>query len=128
MNIIVVVVYWPFLHHLAVEYIITHEDNIEPKLHYMRLVHIFPAIANVLVLSTTNIRFATYHWKALIPLSLIYSIVNFTATKVRGEPLYPIFHWRDITTPLLVIVMTAGFAVFYILLANLTIWLNHPKP
>ena len=50
MNIVVVVIYWPFLHHLAVEYIKINEDNIEPKILYMHLVHIFPAIANVLVL------------------------------------------------------------------------------
>ena len=83
-NIIVVMVYWPFLHREALKHFSQQPVHPQWKCFHMYLIHSFPAIANVMILQTTNIRFASRHWIAFIPVTLAYSAVNYAGTLYQG--------------------------------------------
>ena len=57
------------------------------------MIHSFPAIANVMILKTTNIRFASRHCIAFDLVTLAYSAVNYAGTFYQGEPLYEFLDW-----------------------------------
>ena len=117
-NIIVVMVYWPFLHKEAMEHFSKQPVHPQWKCFHMYLIHSFPAIANVMILYTTNIRFAAQHWWAFIPVTLAYSATNYAGTIYIGKPLYPFLDWKDFKTPLIIVGMAVFFAGFFVLLAK----------
>ena len=90
----------------------------------MYLVHTFPAISNLIIYATTDIQLSKTHWKGFIPIGIIYDLINFVATKLKGKPLYVMFDWKDYKTPLLLIIMKVFFVGIYILVAKLSIRYN----
>ena len=112
-NVVVVMIYWSVLHNLAIE-TMSKEENPDVKCLHMYLVHTFPIIANLLVLSTMDVKFATYHWKAFIPIALVYGTINCFTTLKSGKPLYYFLDWKDYKTPLILIAITAVFALLFV--------------
>ena len=123
LNTVVVFVYWPLLHKLALEALVGDEC----KTLHMYLVHTFPALSLIIIYATTDIQLSPTHWKGFVPIALVYEVINCIATKVSGEPLYPIFDWKDYKTPLLLLIIKIIFFTTYVLVANLTIWINSKK-
>ena len=48
----------------------------------------------------------------MLPGGIIYLVVNYLGTVVRGEPVYPFLNWKDFKSPIigLVLVLSGKFA------------------
>ena len=62
---------------------------------YALTVHIFPTVSLLLIYSTMEIRVVNSQWIWLIPVHIIYDIVNCGFTKLKGEPMYWFLTWED---------------------------------
>lgn len=113
-NLVVVVMYWNFIHHLKIGSYIEEGDMTKVVCQYM--VHIVPGVCCLIHSWMTN---CLLSMRVLVPLlffSSIYLSLNFCVTKIEGKPLYPFLTWESVETLYICLAMLGGFSiVFYIL-------------
>lgn len=63
--------------------------------------HSLPQIAFALNFFCTDIVMESQHAIPVVKIGVVYSLVNFTATKINGEPLYWFLTWENIWSPII---------------------------
>ena len=83
------------------------------------MVHLVPGVAWVVNSLITNTILHRGILKFICVLTVIYSSVNFVATKSRGVPIYDFMHWESIETPLVILGILAAFSIIYLGLVSI---------
>jgi hypothetical protein len=95
-EIMVVVVYWPWVHPSVLEEILPLNDSI---IYWTMIwIHIWPFIAMVVNVGMSKTVFIYRHYQYVVVLGIIYAVTNFIGTKIKGKPLYPFLLWEDWTS------------------------------
>ena len=94
MQVIIVSIYWPLLHHLVLEKLKTEADSTFLYYH-MIFIHSVPFISMLLNLTMSQIVFIPSHSIYLVAVGLLYCIVNYFGSLYRGHALYPFLPWTD---------------------------------
>jgi hypothetical protein len=114
MNIIVVIVYWGFLHKDGI-------GNFKGlEVVHMWMVHILPAISFSINHLTTDIVIYDDHAKGLCSVGIIYSVVNAYHTITTGVPLYAFLTWTDYKSPLICALIMIAFLLVFGSVAKVT--------
>ena len=83
------------------------------------MVHLVPGVAWVVNSLITNTILHRGILKFICVLTVIYSSVNFVATKSRGVPIYDFMHWESMETPLVILGILAAFSIIYLGLVSI---------
>ena len=114
MNIIVVIVYWGFLHKDGI-------GNFKGlEVVHMWMVHILPSISFIINHLATDVVICDGHAKGLCSVGIVYSAVNAYHTISTGVPLYPFLTWTDYKSPMICVIMMMGFLFIFGSIAKLT--------
>ena len=114
LNLITFIIYWGVIHSVSISrfsgwaYI------------HMYTVHTFPTLAYFLNFRCTDFQLVAGHWKMFLPLSVVYSTINYFETKSRGSPLYWFLTWEDHNTVLILVALQVIFSLLWVALARLT--------
>lgn len=110
-------VYWVALHSTVKEEL---AGNTIGLIH-MYLVHSLPTVCLLLVyFSTERLLIRSSHWRVVLPVTLLYSLVNYRETRARGKPLYWFLTWQDWQTPAILTVIIAFVVLLWQAMAHLT--------
>ena len=63
--------------------------------------HVWPGLAILLNVVFTDLRLIPTHSRYMIPVGLLYLVVNLIGTIIREEPVYPFLTWKDYKSPLI---------------------------
>ena len=88
----------------------------------MYIVHIFPALAYALNYTCTDLEFCESHWKLIMPINLLYGVINYYETKARGKPLYWFLTWDNNATYVIYGSICIGVVLVWIGIAKLTVY------
>jgi len=103
MNIVVTIIYWPFLFRSDI-------NKPETKASTVRfinciLMHSMPLLASYYNFKTIYAVMKRSHKWSVIPLTSVYLYTNYRARWARGEPLYWFLTWEDWTSVIVVVVI-----------------------
>ena len=120
MQIIIVVVYWPFIHKSVIERC-TVLGTINDKWFMFTTTHLhtFPFIAVLINTLITKFQYNYAHYKYCIYIGLFYSVFNYAGTMHLGRPLYPFLTWTDHWTLIILVELTAFACSMYLGIAYL---------
>ena len=112
-QIIIVSIYWPKLHHLALKKI-EEEQNIAFRTYlyyHMLFIHSLPFVGILINVILSRVVFIPGHCIYLAFTGMCYNVVNYLGVKYRGHPLYPFLPWTDYKSVLIGIgiVVSASF-------------------
>ena len=93
-QIVITSIYWPILHHIAMERIKTEPDG-SFLYYHMIFIHSVPFIAVLVNVTLSKVRFIPGHSLYIVLYGIFYSCVNYAGTLYRGHPLYPFLNWQD---------------------------------
>ena len=88
----------------------------------MYTVHIFPALAYALNYKCTDLEFRVDHWQFILPISVLYCVINYYETTSRGRPLYWFLTWEDYKSPLICSIISLVIVLVWIGIAKLTVY------
>ena len=123
MHILIVGIYWPFVHNYLMEHITSLPDF---HVHYWNSIfkHTYPAFAIVVNVILSRIAFIQNHYIYCIRIGSVYAVFNYWGTLSRGKPLYPFLTWESIPFTIMVcialIAMATGFFLAVTKLVNST--------
>jgi len=110
-QILIVGIYWTLLHDFVMQSIVHLNDQwVEFLFVY---VHVWPGVAILLNVVFSDLRLIPSHSRYMIPVGLLYLIVNFVGTIIREEPVYPFLTWKDYKSPIISVVLVASGKVNY---------------
>ena len=112
MQIMVMIVYWPLIHDYVMEDIKGLNDDVVYWI--MILIHSWPFLTVFLNVAMTKTIFIYEHYRYLLYVGVIYTIINFVATKVKGKPLYDFLHWNDMSSLIYAIFLNVIAISFYL--------------
>ena len=69
--------------------------------------------------SVSRLYLCSDHYKLLLPIGILYDVVNYHAVKASGIPLYWFMTWEDYKTPLICLLLKLIFILVWIALAKL---------
>ena len=96
-QIFIVCVYWTILHDLVMQSIAHLND---PWTEFLFIyVHVWPGITILLNVVFTDLHLIPSHWRYMIPVGLLYLVVNLIGTIYRNQPVYPFLTWKDYKSP-----------------------------
>lgn len=120
MNLLVVSVYWTILHEKTVE-----EFADDPAaIRHAYFVHITPAVSSIVNFMLTDVVMKASHAKVLLPVSVIYSYINYRTTLSRGKPLYWFLDWEDHWTLIYLLILYIFTHLSFVGLASLTYYIK----
>lgn len=80
----------------------------------MYIIHFIPLVTSILNFLLTDILFLKSHAYYLVYVAVGYSMINFAATKAKGEPIYFFLTWEDYDSVLIVFgIMCFAYLLFY---------------
>jgi hypothetical protein len=98
-QILIVGVYWALLHEFVMKEIAHLED---PWMEFLFIyAHVWPGAAIFSNVLMSDVSFIKSHNKYMIPVGIIYLIVNLLGTLIRGQPVYPFLSWKDYKSPII---------------------------
>ena len=115
-NIIMVVIYWTFLHQISIE---KFKENYWRTVH-MYIVHSFPMLAIMTLWYANELRVCRSHWKILFVLSPVYALKNYYHFSLTGEVLYFFLNWEDYKTPMYFAMITFIACIWFMIMAELS--------
>ncbi|CDW82342.1 UNKNOWN [Stylonychia lemnae] len=117
MQLIVVSIYWPLLHKLAMEKIMETTDEVMRTylIYHMLFIHSIPFAAVTINVICSKVIFIPGHCTYLIMVALLYSFVNYCGVKYRGHFLYPFLKWEDYKSFVVVFGLTICGATLHII-------------
>ena len=93
LELVITVVYWTIIHHVIIV-----EEVLELVIFQLYLVHAFPFFSMVVNFLITDVVLIRSHQVKFLYIALIYLLVNFAATKIRGKPVYHFLTWEDLNS------------------------------
>ena len=111
-NLVVVSIYWTVIHP---ETMPKHRKNGPPlRVTCQYMIHIIPAICCLINTIITNLVLLNGILTTILKLSTFYLLINFTATKYHGTPIYSFLSWESWETPAIVVGLLVAFSALYL--------------
>ena len=111
MHILIVGIYWPFLHESTMQRI-----QVKPNftVEYWNTIfkHSYPAAAILANIMLSRIAFIRSHYMYFIRIGVIYAVFNYWGTLSRGYPLYPFLTWESIPETIAVCIALIAMSCF----------------
>mmetsp|Transcript_2524 Transcript_2524/g.4241 ORF Transcript_2524/g.4241 Transcript_2524/m.4241 type:complete len:128 (-) Transcript_2524:123-506(-) len=103
-------VYWSLLHDFIMDYF-----KNDPLGQFQQiLVHSVPGFVGMVHTYMTKSRLDQKLLIPLLKLGIGYLMINFTQTKIMGEPVYPFLPWDSIQSPLIGFMLLFMFSFMYL--------------
>ena len=101
MQVLIVGIYWPFIHESLMNRIRPLPDF---PVHYWNSMfkHTYPAFAMVANIMLSRVAFIRSHYLYCVRIGVIYSVFNYWGTLSRGHPLYPFLTWENVPISILI--------------------------
>ena len=88
----------------------------------MYIVHIFPALGYALNYTCTDLEFCESHWKLIMPINLLYGVINYYETKAKGKALYWFLTWDNHASYVIYGSICIAVVLVWIGIAKLTVY------
>jgi hypothetical protein len=114
MQILIVGIYWPFVHESLMQRI-RGLPNFTIEYWNSLFKHTYPAAAILANIMLSRIAFIRSHYIYCIRIGVIYAVFNYWGTLSRGYPLYPFLKWESIPETIAVCIALIAMACFIFL-------------
>ena len=111
MNFVTVTVYWNLLHERSSQKKVWDQGGFFTRLFNGHVMPGLCCLTNTLITNSVLSPMLVYHVSGFV---LCYTIINFCQTRIMGKPVYHIFPWNDIKTPLLFVTFNLVFSFAYL--------------
>ena len=119
LNVVITLVYWTLLYRLYADFY----DRIIEKVNQVTI-HVFPLAFTLLNMRVTQVVLLRHHWVFFVPLSMIYMVINYIATKISGFYIYFFLHWENFSSLIVCVALLAFQSVLWLLVVRLSKWLD----
>lgn len=81
---------------------------------HLTFLHIIPLCTTVANFLLTNVILIDRDWQIYLSSGMIYALVNYAITKIKGNPVYAVLPWSDYKSPLIIILLlTLAIAIHF---------------
>ena len=114
LQIMIVAVYWPLIHS---DVILSIAEGEVIAYWITILIHSWPFFAVTLNVLVSQVVFIYCHYRYMILVGIVYALTNYSATKLKGKPLYKFLHWEDQTSIIISLSLLSATVFFFLALS-----------